>query len=490
MTFSKRCLFISISFFLCAKSYAVSPQGWTKYSNDNFIVYANDDEKQVTEILKEFEVFRAVTYDMLQLDKSKNLVPVKIFLFQNEQDFAPFKFSKNLGGYFQNPLSGPRMIVGHDQYGKINKSVFYHEYLHYLLRATSSFKYPTWYDEGMAEYYSTMKIEDNTVVLGESPKNARYFLDKGSISNIDSVFAQKGTWDMGSSQRVAEFYSTSWLMVHFFTLSKVNGFKDYRQELSNYLLSRNQGLEHEKAFDSAFPNGVVELKTDIRRYARKQRLNFATIPLPDVEHNFQSSEVSPAAMLNQFAIIANGIGNLEDGSEFHEKAMTLGNSEAFAHEALIQSEQGNAENAIKMIEQALSTNKITAEAYVDMARAYEYLAASDSVKYAPMQAKAISYYKIALNLKVLPETHWHYAEALWKANRKQEAINEIAALIKLMPANIYANLAAGYYMAELGNKPYAEYFLGNVLNWAEDPDLAKEALDILTKLNNASSKDE
>jgi hypothetical protein len=51
-----------------------------------------------------------------------------------------------------------------------------------------------------------------------------------------------------------------------------------------------------------------------------------------------------------------------------------------------------------------------------------------------------------------------------------------------MPANLYLNFVAGSYMVKIKNKPYANFFLGNVINWSKDPKQIAQAQTWLASL--------
>ncbi|MFT7411680.1 MAG: hypothetical protein ACI9J4_000019 [Paraglaciecola sp.] len=59
------------------------------------------------------------------------------------------------------------MMIGNASSGM--QTVF-HEYIHYLVKATGSVNYPTWFNEGIAEFYATIQIKPDHVVIGNTLK--------------------------------------------------------------------------------------------------------------------------------------------------------------------------------------------------------------------------------------------------------------------------------------------------------------------------------
>lgn len=59
------------------------------------------------------------------------------------------------------------MTIGNASSGM--QTVF-HEYIHYLVKATGLVNYPTWFNEGIAEFYATIQIKPDHVVIGNTLK--------------------------------------------------------------------------------------------------------------------------------------------------------------------------------------------------------------------------------------------------------------------------------------------------------------------------------
>jgi hypothetical protein len=70
----------------------------------------------------------------------------------------------------------------------------------------------------------------------------------------------------------------------------------------------------------------------------------------------------------------------------------------------------------------------------------------------------------------------------WQIGEQQKVSEEIIAAVALMPSNISLNYLAGSYMVKLGNMAYANFFLGNVLNWSKNPKQIKQAQTLLDSL--------
>ncbi|GAA0852953.1 hypothetical protein [Aliiglaciecola litoralis] len=458
-------------------SYAMpNTVGWHAYQTDHFVLYSTKSKQAVEKILYEFEIFRASVHNALDLKQQKTLVPVEIYILDDPADFT--YFARNNAGYFHDTVYGPKIVVGPERLDSLSgQTILFHEYVHYLMRSGSGFRYPTWYNEGIAEYYSTLEIKDDHVVVGKG--TIRKSLNQGSIANINATMQQIGTHNIGDNRKRDEYYAASWLLVNFFSLSAVNDLPDYRDQLIQYLIAFNQGTNHDTAFASSFDIKMSDLKSQLKKYTRKRRLNLARLPLPSVTVKAIESEVSPADISRELAFLANP--SSDTGAELMANAVSLDDGDAMAYMA-IKSAGSKAAVTQQWIDKALLSDSLSAEGLASIAIAYSTLA-----KYSPKSSPALltqskQYFEKALAIHKLPQIHFFYPDVLWKLGLQQQAIDHIGAAIIAMPANIAVNMKAGEYMVRINNYPYARHFIGNVINWSESSQVAKMAQALLNLL--------
>ena len=51
-----------------------------------------------------------------------------------------------------------------------------HEYVHFVLRNGAATRYPGWYDEGLAEFLSTVSMQGEQVAIGTIPAGREHWL--------------------------------------------------------------------------------------------------------------------------------------------------------------------------------------------------------------------------------------------------------------------------------------------------------------------------
>tara|TARA_R110002167_G_scaffold220460_5_gene425084 strand:- start:20807 stop:22288 length:1482 start_codon:yes stop_codon:yes gene_type:complete len=458
-------LFVIYSFFIPPAQAEFNT--WTEYKSPHFRLYSDLDKAQVESALLDFEVFRATLIELLHLD-NKDFVPVDIYAFKSQNDYEKIQPNRKVDGYFQDTFRGPVMVIGPGKLRQLNLSTLYHEYLHYLVRVNSSFKYPRWFDEGIAELYSSLEYDEDFVVIGKMAERAAGKYANSSLLDLESLLTQTNI-SSASSNMIRKFYSTSWIFVHFLQFSSVNGFDDYRASLTQFLNLYNKGVTPLIAFEQSFSVSLDELQKQLERYNRKRILYAKRFAKPQVTLNYQSNELNQGQLYANMSHLAYSTGQKKNSDRFLEQALTLNNPKALSVKSFLLVRERKTAKALTLLEKLARTKGLDAEVYLNVGQAYKELARRLPKRKDEMRRLAIYYLEQAKKLGGYSQTQVFLADLYWQTGDTQKVSDEIIAAVALMPSNIRLNYLAGSYMVKLKNKVYARFFLGNVINWSKNP---------------------
>jgi tetratricopeptide (TPR) repeat protein len=191
---------------------------WTEVSSQHFSVLTDTGEKQGKEIALRFEQMRAVFASLFHKPRVSLPVPLQIVAFRNQGEFrnyAPLWKGKpvELAGYFQG--ADDRSFIALDMSAPDPYAVVFHEYAHLLLRANFP-RMPVWFDEGFAEYFSSLRITDKTVEYGHVPENLPAILQSNRWMPILDLFnTQHDSATYNERDQKSLFYAQSWITVHY-----------------------------------------------------------------------------------------------------------------------------------------------------------------------------------------------------------------------------------------------------------------------------------
>lgn len=274
---SRRLLLISA----CALAMA-GPAGaadpWVEVRSPHFSVVTDAGERRGREVALRFEQMRSVFGTLILRNKVNIPVPLQIVAFKSGgglRRFVPLWKGKpvELTGFYQP--GEHRSFIALDLSNNEGFRTVFHEYAHLLLDGN----YPrtqAWFNEGFAEYYSTIEIRNKQVEIGRAPPSALLLLEN-TLQPVTALFAvnhDSSTYNESGDRRTL-FYAQSWLVVHFlFDTDKL------KQTGAYFDLVQNQGVPIAQAIPRAFGVEPKQLDRQLSDYAHSSGLVSHTFEAP------------------------------------------------------------------------------------------------------------------------------------------------------------------------------------------------------------------
>jgi tetratricopeptide (TPR) repeat protein len=273
----KRLALASLVFMclLAAPRAAAARDTWTSVRSQNFFLVGNASEKEIRQVATRLEQFREVFTKLFDNVNFNTPVPTTVVVFKNDSAYKPFKPVADgkpveVAGYFQPgddvnyiTLTPERAGGAENPYGTI-----YHEYTHLLVNNSSGpGAAPPWFNEGLAEYYSTFAIEDDRkVYLGRLIDYHLRLLRGQKLIPLSQLLAvthyslERNKHDMRSL-----FYAESWALVHYLILGN-----DGRRlpQLGEFLALTKKGVPTDEAFRRAFQTETAAMEKELQKYVQ------------------------------------------------------------------------------------------------------------------------------------------------------------------------------------------------------------------------------
>lgn len=259
---------------------AVEPTDWKKVSTDNIIMYTDYNTETALKAIEDLELFRMTVLQFMKGVEVENLPQVTVYMFETDKMWKNLGMKDYVGGFFRNPIYGPQMFV-RSRDGKAALDVVFHEYVHYLVMTNVPIRFANWYNEGIAEFFSTLVIGDDYVFIGAVPKDRAETLSKRGFIKPEELF--KSVRGVNKGWRYwAKYYASAWLTTHYFTLGARNGFPSYYQANAKFLNLINQGVDVDAAYSQSFPISYSELNSEVLAYARSKSKDGFAIDKPQL----------------------------------------------------------------------------------------------------------------------------------------------------------------------------------------------------------------
>lgn len=275
---------ISIIVICGSARFAAADQQWLRVSSDHFIVLTDAGDKQGHEVAARFEQMRAMFGQLLIRNRLRMAEPIEIIAFRSDKDYA--QIAPLVNG---DPTQAPAFFLAGEDRVFIVLNLFVpdswrsieHPFAHYLL----NYNYPPtqpWFDEGIAEYFSSLYLTPKAAELGGDPelnpdsgtdllgnqtpaRGAKSFTE--ILSNPvwltwPDLFEMKNRVVNGQEgTHRTLFYAQSWILVHYL-LSQ-----EELPAIGKYFdLVENQKMPTEQALQQAFGMKFAQLDKAVKDY--------------------------------------------------------------------------------------------------------------------------------------------------------------------------------------------------------------------------------
>ena len=279
-----------LAIVLCAlpASGSSEPNPWLELHSAHFTVITDAGERRGREVAFRFEQMRAVFGILLGKERINQPVPLTILALKNDKSY--YQLAPLRGG---QPIDVPGFFLpGEDQeFIALNLSenepwyAVAHDFAHMLL----NYNYPPaqgWFDEGLAEYFSSIRLDNRQVELGGDPElqttvkedligNQRDTHPQKSLTellgaevwiSLPDLFTMKHdtlTFNEGTHHTL--YYAESWMVMHYLLHEKK------LTEIGNYFnLVLNQHIAVQDAIPQAFGMSADQLEKAVKDYFHSQ----------------------------------------------------------------------------------------------------------------------------------------------------------------------------------------------------------------------------
>ncbi|MGA8270253.1 MAG: tetratricopeptide repeat protein [Candidatus Sulfotelmatobacter sp.] len=270
---------VLLSLLLPSSAQAAEPSPWLEIHSTHFTVITDAGEKKGKEVALRFEQMRAVFAILLMKDRLNESLPLTILAFKNDKDYyqnAPLRQGQPIGapGFFV-PGADQNFIVL-NLFEEESWRAVAHDFAHLLM----NYNYPPvqgWFDEGLAEYFGSVRIDNKQVEIGGDPEMGRAYTEDLLGNQQEVRSPPKSLTELLSGQvwlalpdlltmkhdtsayvegtHHTLFYAQSWMTVHYLLHEKK------LPETGAYFdLVENQHLPVEEAIQKAY--GVTPAQFD------------------------------------------------------------------------------------------------------------------------------------------------------------------------------------------------------------------------------------
>jgi len=270
---------------MAAAKKPVAKEGWLEIHSTHFHIITDAGEKSGREVAVRLEQMRKVFGELILHDKLKMPVPLEVLVLKSDADYERISPQRN-GNATGDPgffLAGEdKHIVVLDLFAIEPWRAVAHSFAHMLLDGN----YPptqAWFDEGLAEYFSSIRLDNKSVDIGSDPELGNKYAEDllGNVNDVrhplkshtellsgplwlnmpDFLQMRLNSPEYHEGTHHTLFYAQSWILVHYLLA------KHMMPQVGTYFgLVEIQKLPVEQAVQQAFGMNTDQLEQALKDY--------------------------------------------------------------------------------------------------------------------------------------------------------------------------------------------------------------------------------
>jgi hypothetical protein len=325
-----------LAWIFCPAAPAAEPIPWLEVHSAHFTVITDAGDKKGREVALRFEQMRAEFGVLLGKERLNQSIPLTVLAFRNDKSYyqvAPLLHIPPLAPgqpVTYQPIDAPGFFLAGEDQDFIVLNLFEEEswraVAHDFAEMLLSYNYPPaqgWFDEGLAEYFSSIRVDNKHVELGGDPE-LRASLKQDLLGNqheaqptksltellgaqvwlpLPDLFALKhdtSSRNLGSHHTL--YYAESWMVMHYLLHEKK------LPETGMYFnLVLNQHVPVEEAIQKAFGMSSAEMEKAVKDYFHAQTGLFLALDaarLTNPNPDYPAGTTAPGALISLPAPVA------------------------------------------------------------------------------------------------------------------------------------------------------------------------------------------
>lgn len=319
---------------------AAAGEKWVRVRSKNFTVVGNASERDIRRVALRLEQFRDVYSRLFTKAQFTSPVPTTVVVFKSDGSYKPFKplyrgKPMEVSGYFQPGPDVNYITLATESRAEHPYAIIFHEFVHMLVGNTMT-RAPAWFNEGLAEYYSTFDIadDDKKVVLGKPIAYHVYQLREKFMPLRDLFAVGHDSPAYNERDKRGIFYAESWALVHYLILGN-NGAR--LPQLGRFVDLLSTGKSVEDCFAQAFQSDFETMEKELRKYVQRSSYPVQQITFGqkiEFDAGLQSAEISAAEADAYLGDLLLHIHRFDDAEARLKQALALDDTLASAHASL------------------------------------------------------------------------------------------------------------------------------------------------------------
>ena len=479
---------------------ASAKDAWISLQSRNYRVIGNVKEADLRAVAIQLERFRHVFTKQFENADLNSPVPTTVLVFKSGDSFGPYKPVVNgrrveAAGYFRsgddvNYVTLSLGHAGHDPF-----ELIFHESVHLLVNNKVRAS-PQWFNEGLAEYFSTLHFlpeknpGDKRVAFGKPILRHLLKLRGNKLLPLETLFSvDQSSPYYNERDKSNMFYAQSWALIHYLTHGRSG---ERQSQLARFLELLAARRPVPESFDKAFGTDYVTLEKELKEYVNQDRFKAKVVNFeePDSRTDSKISQLSEAQALTYLGDLLIHTNRFTEAEDHLKKALTIAPDSSIAIASLgnLKLKQGESTASKQLLQKAIAIdpNNYLAQYYYANTISREQMDGSHNVlSFTP---ESVVQMRTALNKAMevapgFPEPYRLLAFINLVTNsRLDESKILLEKALALSPGRLdFSYVLAQIHMRQKNYKP-ARQTLEHVIAGSPSPEMRMQAEVMLSRL--------
>lgn len=329
-------MFLVVKVLLATLSVAICPfalfgasnPDWTVVRSSHFEVYSHSGESNAKAMLFWLERLRAFFMQAGVPQAGGNLDrhgAVRVIGFRSADEYNYYRTQPAADAYFLSAEARDYLVL--PELGSQELPVAAHEYAHLVLDSLGA-RLPAWLAEGMAEFFSTVRIRDHECFIGGSLPARLLALRQDKWIPLPALFS--ATSPMRANRRLTNmFYAESWLLTDMLLFSPA-----YAPHFAQLLSAIATSSSDPDTVARVYGKPLDRIMADAKNWSQVDR---SVVPLPAIPIVSERRQISTLTEFESKTVLADLLlasGKLDEAETAYRSVAAEHPNDAAVHAAL------------------------------------------------------------------------------------------------------------------------------------------------------------
>jgi tetratricopeptide (TPR) repeat protein len=242
---------------------------WGRARSAHFEVFAQAGPESARPLLVWFEQLRGYFEQRtgLKLDERP---AVRVIAFSSPAEYEPYRLRPTADAYYVGTDSRDYILMP----AAVEFGVAAHEYWHCVEHA-SGLRLPPWLNEGLAEYFSTIRFDGQSAPSNGTSENRYPLLRRQPWMALGDLLALPDQSPLRDSRNTSGlYYAESWALA-----AMLMDAPDYASRMPQLMAALDSGTASEKALAKVYGKTTDEITRDLRLRVENRKIAPVTAPV-------------------------------------------------------------------------------------------------------------------------------------------------------------------------------------------------------------------